>query len=51
MLKSMMMGCEGHVTGMSEVRNSYTFFVGKPRRRLEVNIKIYTHEVVWEGVE
>jgi hypothetical protein len=51
----------GHVIGLrvGEVRNAYKILVGKPeakrplgrsRRRLEDNIKMYLKEIGWEGV-
>jgi hypothetical protein len=51
---------EGHIARMGEMINAYTILVGKPvrkrslgraRRRLEYNIKMYLREIRWEGVD
>jgi len=50
----------GHVACTGEIRGVYRVLVGKPegkrpfarpRRRSDDNIKMYLHEVLWEGMD
>jgi len=56
MMKSRRMGWAGHVASMKEWRGAYMVVVGKteggrplgrPRRRLEANVKVDLQEVGW----
>jgi hypothetical protein len=60
MIKSRSMRWTGHVARMGENRNAYRILVGKPkgkrplgrpRRRLVGNIKIYFREIGWDGMD
>jgi hypothetical protein len=60
MIKSRMMRMAGHVARIGEKRNAYRILVeksegerplGKPRRRLEDNLRMDLKETGWGGME
>jgi hypothetical protein len=60
LIKSWTVGWVGRVTRMGWIRNAYKVLVGKsegkrprgrPRRRLEDNIRTDLREIGWEGVD
>jgi hypothetical protein len=57
---SVMMRYTGHVTRVGKMRNVYIIYVGKrerkrllgrPRRRLDDNIRMDLREIAWEGLD
>jgi hypothetical protein len=60
MIKSRRMRWAGYIARMGETRNAYRILVGKPegkrslgrpRRGLVDNIKIYLREIGWDGMD